>query len=235
MDRSQRGPRNLVPTIAEKLRDRVFRGAPDDRLGSLPDLASELGVGIVTIQQAARILEHEGLLEVRRGPGGGYYGRRPDKAALERAFSAYMRTHPDSFDEALDITSLLFVELCGAAARCRDSALREELRRLHARLDHRDAGDEIGLVEAQLQTILFRMVDRPILELLTRVMLSFAARRGEQRLDHAGDRSAGWLAGRQRIIAAIVAGDGALARFEAERSNRQPIMAALEAVGLAGR
>jgi DNA-binding IscR family transcriptional regulator len=39
----------------------------------------------VTVQQAARVLEHEGLLAVRRGPGGGYYGTRPDEAALPSA------------------------------------------------------------------------------------------------------------------------------------------------------
>ena len=33
---------------------------------------ARLGVGVVTVQQVARILEHEGLLLARRGPGGGY-------------------------------------------------------------------------------------------------------------------------------------------------------------------
>jgi GntR family transcriptional regulator, transcriptional repressor for pyruvate dehydrogenase complex len=32
-----------------------------------------------------------------------------------------------------------------------------------------------------------------------------------------------WKAGRRRIIAAILAGDPELARFEAERSNRRPL------------
>ena len=78
------GRRNVVPSAVESLRDRIFAQEEGELIGSLPELARALGVGIVTIQQAARILEHEGLLEVRRGPGGGYYGRRPDAAVLER-------------------------------------------------------------------------------------------------------------------------------------------------------
>ncbi|MBK6279886.1 MAG: hypothetical protein IPF57_18055 [Gammaproteobacteria bacterium] len=45
---------------------------------------------------------------MRRGPGGGYYGQRPDEAALERSLAAYLRMHPSSYGEMLDITTLLF-------------------------------------------------------------------------------------------------------------------------------
>jgi GntR family transcriptional repressor for pyruvate dehydrogenase complex len=117
---SQRGRRNIVASTLEALRERIFAMSDGDLIGSLPDLARVLGVGIVTIQQAARILEHEGLLDVRRGPGGGYYGRRPDAATLERSLAAFMRSRPASWEEALDMTSLLFNELAAAAALCRD-------------------------------------------------------------------------------------------------------------------
>src|SRR5947209_1303128 len=110
----------LVKHTAEGLRNLLFAAPSGTRLGTLPELARKFGVGIVTVQQAARVLEHEGLLEVRRGPGGGYYGTRPDDAALERAIAAYMRVHPTSFEEAADITSLLFNELVPAACACRD-------------------------------------------------------------------------------------------------------------------
>ena len=116
------GRRNVVPSAVEALRERIFATPDGELIGSLPELAKALGVGIVTIQQAARILEHEGLLEVRRGPGGGYYGRRPDAATLERSLAASMRRLPASWEEALDMTSLLFNELAAAAADCHDPA-----------------------------------------------------------------------------------------------------------------
>jgi GntR family transcriptional repressor for pyruvate dehydrogenase complex len=75
----------LVSTTAEKMRDLILEREPDAFIGSLPELAKLLDVGITTVQQAARVLEHEGILAVRRGPGGGYFGQRPDADALERS------------------------------------------------------------------------------------------------------------------------------------------------------
>ncbi|MBW8783962.1 MAG: GntR family transcriptional regulator [Novosphingobium sp.] len=223
--------RNLVATTTDRLREMVFAVEPGAQIGSLSELARVLGVGIVTVQQAARILEHEGLLDVRRGPGGGYYGRRPDEATLERSLAAYMRMHRDSLDEALDVTSLLFIELCAAAARCNVPQLREELSDFAEGLaDCADAG-QLGVRESELQDLLFRMVDRPLFELLTRVTLRFATMSGGPDLYRGPGGIAGWIAGRQRIIAAIVAGDEALARFEADRSNRQVLLAWLRRKG----
>jgi GntR family transcriptional regulator, transcriptional repressor for pyruvate dehydrogenase complex len=220
--------RPLVQQAAERLRDLLFAVPAGTRLGALPELARKFGVGIVTVQQAARILEHEGLLEVRRGPGGGYYGTRPDDAALERAISAYMRVHPSSFEEALDITSLLFNELPPAAAQCRDEALRDELRRLAQRLDACDSAAASGRFETELQDLLFRMVDRPLFEVLTRVTLGIGLARGEGRPQMRHGEVAAWRTGRRRIIGAILRQDPELARFEADRSNRRAILARLD-------
>jgi GntR family transcriptional regulator, transcriptional repressor for pyruvate dehydrogenase complex len=219
-----RQKRAVVPETAARLRDKVFARAPQERIGTLPELAKTLGVGIVTVQQAARILEHEGLLEVRRGPGGGYYGARPDEAALERAIGVFMRLHPTSFEEALDITSLLFTELAAAAALCADEALRGELRDLSARIDGTDTQPQRGAFEAEFQDLLFRMVKRPLFEVLTRVTLGFAVSQASRLLDQTAYGVAQWKAGRHRIIAAILGQDAELARFEADRSNRRAVM-----------
>lgn len=219
--------RPLVHTAAERLRDMLFAVPADTRLGALPELARKLGVGIVTVQQAARILEHEGLLEVRRGPGGGYYGTRPDDATLERAIGAYMRIHPASFEEAADITSLLFNELVPAAAACRDERLRTELALLAETIDERRSEADRGAFEAEFQDLLFRMVQRPLFEALTRVTLRFAETRRTPLIDGSRAGIAEWKAGRLRIVDAILAEDPELARFEANRSNRRAVIGAL--------
>ncbi len=218
------GRRNVVPSAVEALRDRIFAQEDGEMIGSLPELARALGVGIVTIQQAARILEHEGLLEVRRGPGGGYYGRRPDAAVLERSLAAYMRSQPASWEEALDMTSLLFNELCAAAAECRDPDLMDELRAFARRVAAADGEAAVQTLELAFQDLLFRMVDRPLFELLTRVTLRFSvsapiapAYRGAIALER-------WKAGRRLIIDAILRHDAQLARFEANRNNREFIL-----------
>jgi DNA-binding FadR family transcriptional regulator len=218
----------LVQATVARLRARILEEKSNVLLGSLRDMARELGVGIVTMQQVSRVLEHEGILSVRRGPGGGYYTARPDQAALERAIDVFIRTHPTSFEEALDMTSLLFNELVTAAARCPRETLQGELRRLDARIDAIADEAELGAFEAEFQDLLFRMVDRPLFEALTRVTLAIAGRRPERVVGPWDDSNAEWKAGRRRIIAAILAGDEELARFEANRSNRKAVLGALE-------
>lgn len=220
--------RPLVHQAAERLRDMLFAVPAETRLGALPELARKLGVGIVTVQQAARILEHEGLLEVRRGPGGGYYGTRPDDAALERAIAAYMRVHPASFEEAADITSLLFNELVPAAAACRDDRLHTALAALADTIDTCNTEAERWTFEQAFQDLLFRMVQRPLFEVLTRVTLRFATIRRAPLIDASRSGVAEWKAGRHRIIAAILRQDAELARFEADRSNRRAVLGGLQ-------
>lgn len=219
----QRG--QLVQATAETLRQRVFANEPGAQIGSLRELAEVFNVGIVTIQQVARILEHEGLLEVRRGPGGGYFGRRPDIDTLESILAAYMRSQPASWEEALDMTSLLFNELCAAAASIDiPGELREEMLALGREIDDCDPQSELSLIEEKFQNMLFRMVNRPLFELLTRVTLHFSLSNPPEVSAQGLISPELWRAGRRRIIAAILAGDVPLARFEADRSNRQIIM-----------
>lgn len=223
--------RNLVAKTTDVLRERIFANEPGALIGSLHELARSLAVGIVTLQQVARVLEHEGLLEVRRGPGGGYFGARPDEAALERALHSYMRMNPATFEEALDMTSLLFNELATAAAQCQDEPLREELRALLGRLTL-GSSDEIASFEAEFQELLFRMVRRPLFEMLTRVTLQYSTSQESHRIHEFGPGLIHWREGRSRIINAILANDPELTRFEANRQNRAVVLAHLH--GLRG-
>jgi GntR family transcriptional repressor for pyruvate dehydrogenase complex len=155
------GHRRLVSATVEKLREIILAQDPDTQIGSLPELAQQLGVGIVTIQQAARILEHQGLLDVRRGKGGGYYGKRPDEAALEQTITAYIYVHGHAEDEARDIGSLLSCELIAAAANCSDEQLHAELQALNDRIDTSDTEQLRVDFETELHRLLCRMADKP--------------------------------------------------------------------------
>lgn len=210
----------LVAETAEKLRNQILKQAPDTQIGSLNDLADALGVGIVTVQQAARILEHEGLLAVKRGPGGGYYGTRPDSAAIERAFATYLRVHDIGYREAFEMTILLDCDIMQAAAGSLDTGGRESVEALTEQLDHCESAEDRIQFELDLRETLFRIVERPLLELLARVAMQlyktdsnpviFAQEVGLHR----------WRKGRQRILHAILEEDEELAFFEAQRFRR---------------
>jgi len=210
-------PRHLVQGTAAKLREIILDREPDAQIGSLNEVAQLLGVGVVTVQQAARILEHEGLLEVRRGPGGGYYGRRPTEAALERSVAAYLRVDGARYHEIFEMMSLLECEMAPAAARSRDEALRERLREALAQLEASDTIARQVAVEQVVYGVLFRMVDQPLISLLGRVTVQAYRAKPHASMLLEPEGVAVWRAGRRRVLEAILRGDEDLARFEANR------------------
>lgn len=218
----------LVQTTADRLRNLILDRPPGAQIGSLPELARTMGVGIVTVQQAARVLEHEGLLQVRRGPGGGYFGARPDDAALERCLGSYLRVHGGAHREVFEMMSLLDTELMPAAARCADETLRTELRSLQLRLEQCDAAADRIAIEEELHTIVFRMVERPLFQLLARVTAQVSRTHSAPTLFPGSGGVEEWINGRLRIIQAILDGDAGLAMFEAVR-YRQALLSAISA------
>jgi GntR family transcriptional regulator, transcriptional repressor for pyruvate dehydrogenase complex len=225
--KQQKDPRRrLVPTTAAKLRALILARDPGSQIGSLTELAELLGVGVVTLQQAARILEHEGLLLVRRGPGGGYYGTRPDEAALERSVVAYLQVHGSGHREAAEVMTLLRAEIISAASHCKDPELREALTVLDARIDLSDTADKRAALEKDLYQLLFKMVARPLFELLTRVAWRLYDPSSIPALYPGEEGVAAWKAGKRRLIRAILEQDEELARFEAMR-DRQDYLARL--------
>ena len=209
----------LVQTTAAKLRALILARDPNAQIGSLTELAELLGVGIVTVQQAARILEHEGFLLVRRGPGGGYYGARPDEAALERSVAAYLQAHGSGHREAAEVMTLLGAEIVVLASGCRDAELREALTALNARIDLCDTADRRAVFENDLHQLLCKMVVRPLFDLLTQVAWRLYDPSSVPALYPGAEGVAAWKVGKRRMIRAILEQDEELARFEAMRER----------------
>jgi GntR family transcriptional repressor for pyruvate dehydrogenase complex len=218
----------LVQQTTEALREIVLSREPETRIGSLTQVAQTLGVGIVTVQQVARILEHEGLLAVRRGPGGGYYGIRPDEAALQRSLAVYMRVHGYGYREALETVTLLDCEIIPAAALCRNADLRKAMAALGKRLDVCDSVDERDACESELRRLLYKMVSRPLIEFLTGVTGNLYKREPIDPVFPGDEGVSAWRESKRRIVQAILAGDEELSRFEAER-YRQLVLTRLHA------
>lgn len=210
----------LVADAAENLRELILGQPPGAHLGSLAAVAENLGVGIVTVQQAARILEHEGLLTVKRGPGGGYYGTRPDDAALERAFATYMRVHDIGYREAFEMAVMLDCDIVQAAARSGDRSTKERIAGLREQLENSRSPADILQFEVDFRDTLLQIVERPLLELLARVAMQLY-RAGASAGSFTGVVGMqDWRCGRQRILHAIEREDPELAYFEAQRYRR---------------
>jgi len=221
--------KRLVQETAARLRDIILAHEPDAQIGSLGDLSQQLGVGIVTVQQAARILEHEGLLVVRRGPGGGYYGKRPDEAALERSLAAFLRVHGFGYLEAFEMITLLDCDIFPAAARCEDESMRTAVLKLSHRIETCATPEQRIAFEDELRQLLFRMVPRPLMEFVVRATSRiYRAAQISDTLFVGSEGVTAWKAGRRRMLEAVLNRDEELAGFEAAR-YRKDVMARIRA------
>jgi DNA-binding FadR family transcriptional regulator len=79
--------------IAAVFRERIARGelAPGAPLPVEDELAEDMAVSKVTVREAMRILENEGLVEVRRGIGGGPRVRHPSIGETAKAMGIYLQ------------------------------------------------------------------------------------------------------------------------------------------------
>jgi DNA-binding FadR family transcriptional regulator len=107
---------------ARPLRSEVLTRAQGDPLGSEDELAARPAISRPTLRQAARLLEHEQLLRVRRGVGGGYYVRKPEIGAVARAAAFHLQARKTTMRDLLTASELLNQAMMVRAAQSRDAA-----------------------------------------------------------------------------------------------------------------
>jgi GntR family transcriptional repressor for pyruvate dehydrogenase complex len=86
--------------IADVLRETIMSTESSEDewfLGSEEDMVQQLGVSRATLRQAARVLEQEQILHVRRGVRGGFYGRRPTFQVVAHTASLFLRSQDATY------------------------------------------------------------------------------------------------------------------------------------------
>jgi len=117
-----RGARSVhVPKVAElvaaDLRRRIVAGelADGDELPRESDLLDEFGVSRPSLREALRVLETEGLVQIRRGNVGGAIVRRPNATTAAYHLSLTLRAN-DVTHEDLGVARLSIEPICAALA-----------------------------------------------------------------------------------------------------------------------
>jgi DNA-binding FadR family transcriptional regulator len=198
----------------------ILSQEPWTQIGSLSVLVERLNVGVVTVQQAARILENEGFLEVRRGPGGGYFGKRPSEANLEHSLVEYLRMHTSAYRDALELLMTLKGEAIAAAARCREPDVLERLQAIRERIVASHSREQRLAIEEDFRLTIHAMSDRPLLSLFAGATARFVHEHAPPALVLDEQDELAWKAANIRVIDAILAGDEELALFESSRLSR---------------
>jgi GntR family transcriptional repressor for pyruvate dehydrogenase complex len=123
--------RSAPRETADILREEILgndRDGGEWLLGSEDEMIRLLGVSRPTLRQAARMLEQEQLLVVRRGIGGGLFGRRPTAEAVSHTSSVYLRSQGATYRDLIRSQLLLGTECARLAAGNPDQAARTALR-----------------------------------------------------------------------------------------------------------
>jgi DNA-binding FadR family transcriptional regulator len=186
-------------------------------LGSEADLIERYDVSRAVLRESVRVLEHHQVARMRRGPGGGLFVTEPDAEAVTDAVALHvdrLGIGPTSLFEVR--TAVEVAVLDGVVASLSDAGSQ----RLAAALDAERSAprEEFAVVGHDLHDVLAEVGGNRVLELftmvltrLTRIHLVIPAEGADPPpIQDVFDVH-------QRIVDAIVAGDGDLARHRLRR------------------
>jgi len=175
---SDRG-NTAIKAAIERLRELSLGAAEHSLLGSEEALVATLGYSRSTVRQAARLLERDGLLMVRRGPSGGYFAARPDAKTIHSAVSAYLETLDIERPDVTVIASALWVEVVRKAASSKDEEARmvlESFKRRVASLKPTATFQQVHVLELESRKPIFKLANSRYIELIFDINMAFASR-----------------------------------------------------------
>lgn len=169
--------RTLLQTVSA-LRDYVLSFKDGALIGSETELVARFGVSRPTFRHAAKVLEQEQLLRIKRGVQGGFFARMPTPTAVAHVASVYLYTRRAHLQQAVSTGRALFAECARQAAKVRDP---ESVRRfttfLATQKPPRDKGEFKRFLAAEREffSILCKASHNPVLELFASVIVDFAS------------------------------------------------------------
>ena len=220
--------KTALNVAAARLRATVLAHADGALLGSEDDLQSLLGVSKPTMRQAARLIEREGLLRVKRGNNGGYFSARPDPAFIESMVSNYLEALHAEPEDLTRIASVLWVEVVRKAAAQAPEYSRAPADRwcgLIQTLPDNAGFSEVLELEQVIRADIFQLIRSPYVELIFRINTDFARRRFSEPPSARDDTPAhrafvtAWCRTKSAELRAIADGDQEIAMVLARRAR----------------
>ena len=220
---------SAIELAAAGLRAAVLALPDGALLGGEEVLQRQLGISRPTLRQAARVLEREGLLRVRRGNNGGYFGARPDPGFIAATVASYLEVLKTKPEDLGRIATVLWIEVVEQAARNRDGRTAGLAIRFRRDIHALDAGagfSEVLALEHKISRHVFALINSPYVELIFNINANFAQRRmadfparRDGTPEHAGFVQA-WRKAKMMELEAIAEGDAELALLAAKRCRR---------------
>lgn len=201
--------------LAAQLRNRIRAGdlAEGYALPAERELATQTGLSRVSVREALRILEVEGLIEIRTGRSGGARVCRPGRDALSRHLELFIWGRNVSCEQLHEVREALEASAAEGAARRRTeadvAALEKATRELEAVI-HEHA--KYLAANLKWHMTLIRASHNELLVALMKVLSEVIDRTTAIEAFDSDEVRAATLRIHRRILAAIVDGDAEAAR-----------------------
>jgi DNA-binding FadR family transcriptional regulator len=234
----------LAATVAAQiLADVMAQNWPvGEVFGSEAELLERYGVSRAVFREAVRLVEHQQVATMRRGPGGGLVVIEPSADAIIDASVLYFHRVDARLDEVFEARLALEQLVAGLAAERLDEG---DLLRLRALVDAEASGEAKD--HRALHTLLASFTRNPALELFVDILNRVTLLYFDNTNAVAGATLSESAHAHERIAAAVMGGDDGLARrrmrthLEAEasflrrrRSAHQALDPAVTVAGPAG-
>ena len=207
--------------VAEAIKSWVMENGwgPGVRLPSEIELMSRFGMAKGTIREAIRILEAQGLVKSRTGPGGGVFVHQVSEERATALLGNYFYFEHLTIDDVYQIRQVLEPELAASlAGRLNDGQLAalEDVMACYAEPARNAEEEREQHVESlRFHALLAEMSGNPLLRFLIRFTANMLAEITVSRRLYAQPNRELWSSGldyQMRLIAALRMGDAVAAR-----------------------
>lgn len=215
---------SAVANTVTQLRQLILEQEDGAYLGSEDQLMTRFGISRPTLRQAVRLMEHERLLVIKRGSGGGFFARRPQIEAVAHAATIYLSIERATPNHIFAASVPLLTEATRLAAinQSKDPALKMRLQQLL--MPSREGGEDQAIdtltFDWTLAQIVSEMCGNPVIKLFISIIYEFGASHWRLGLEaHYREHVARLQDARNQIIQAILAGDSELAMLYSQRRS----------------
>lgn len=134
-------PTSRAGRVAWQISEEIQRGklAPGVRIGTKEELRQRFNVAVATINEAVRLLEAQGAIQARPGPGGGVFVTAPSSRVQLRNLVLRFKADAKAMADCLVIRNALEPLVCEDAAR--SGADVAPLRKILKQMDTLDAAE----------------------------------------------------------------------------------------------
>ncbi|WP_050772004.1 FadR/GntR family transcriptional regulator [Maritimibacter alkaliphilus] len=229
--------------VAEAIKTFIVKEGlqPGDRLPSEPELIERFGMAKGTIREALRLLDAQGLVKSRTGPGGGTFVHEPSPERAEALLANYFYFKDLTISDIYQIRRVLEPELVADLAGNLNPCVLGELRTILASYSEPATTDDEErdqhIATLRFHKLLADQSTNPLLSFLIGFMLSILTDITVYRKLYTPINHDLWSRGvdyQTRLLDALDQGDGKAARaiMKAHMQTAGPLMEGQEAYSL---